>query len=148
MGEMSGSPVGGRHQTGAWKFDVRWNVGSICGKIRKAAQKIEHWDVTCIDYGKVLSSLRRHDFVFVDPPYVEAGGKCYKHSFDDGLHGKLAERLKRLKQPWALTYDDCAMIHELYDWARISDLSFKYFMSSAYRSGQEMKQGKEVLITP
>ncbi len=148
MGEMSGSPVGGRNQTGAWKFDVRWNIPSICKQIGKTTERIKDWKITCICYTEVLRSLRKDDFVFVDPPYVEAGHKCYKHAFDESNHAKLADTLRRLNHAWALTYDDNEMVHTLYPWAKISDLSFKYFMSSAYRSGQEMKQGNEVLITP
>lgn len=148
MGEMSGSPVGGKNQTGKWKFDVRWNTDSICRSIRKAARKIQSWDITCMDYRHVLKMLGKDDFVFVDPPYVEAGKKCYKHAFDEGDHRELAQRLKRLKQSWALTYDNCEMVHDLYAWATLHDLSFNYFMSSAYRSGQTMKQGNELLITP
>ncbi|RLB69024.1 MAG: hypothetical protein DRH04_05970 [Deltaproteobacteria bacterium] len=61
-------------------------------------------------------------------------------------HAVLADMLRFAKFDWALTYDYHPSIMELYSWASVYDLEFKYFMSSAYRSGGKMKTGKELLI--
>jgi DNA adenine methylase len=147
MGEMSGSPVGGRNQTGKWKFDCRWKPDLICKRIMAASELLSNTSVTNWNYIKVLEYAQARDFYFVDPPYVDAGTKCYKHSFTLNDHAQLAERMQRLKCDWAITYDYHPRILELYSWANVYDLEFKYFMSSAYRSGEKMKVGKELLIT-
>jgi len=147
MGEMSGSPVGGRNQTGKWKFDCRWNPTSICKSLRRAHNRLCDALLTCVDYEAVLGGCGSGNLMFVDPPYVDAGAKCYKHSFDMADHILLARALRRAEYKWILTYDYHPRILELYSWARIYDLEFKYFISSAYRSGEDMKIGKELLIT-
>lgn len=147
MGEMAASPVGGKNQTGKWKYDVRWNVPSITSMIRKVHKKIENWDLTCWPYEKVFHNVNPHDFVFIDPPYFEAGSKCYKNSFSPEQHQSLARRVWTLQTDFAVTYDNQPEIIEMYDWASIADLEFKYFMSTSRREGKEMKTGKELLIT-
>jgi DNA adenine methylase len=147
MGEMSGSPVGGKNQTGAWKFDCRWKPDLICKRIKDASELLEGVCLTNWDYQTVFRWLRKDDFVFIDPPYVDAGAKCYKHSFTMANHVALAKAVKSLRCEWAITYDYHPSIVEMYSWADVYDLEFKYFMSSAYRSGETMKVGKELLIT-
>jgi DNA adenine methylase len=147
MGEMSGSPVGGKNQTGKWKFDCRWKPDLICNRIRKVSEALTGAVVTNRTYAQVLQHTSARDFCFVDPPYVEAGAKCYKHSFTITDHSRLAAYMKNLKCDWAVTYDYHPRILELYDWAKVYSLEFNYFMSSAYRAGGKMKVGKELLIT-
>jgi len=148
MGEKSGSPVGGKNQTGKWKFDCRWNTDSICKNIAKASSVLRDAKVTHRKYPKVLSEARKGDLFFVDPPYVDAGVKCYKHSFTLKDHTQLANMLIALPCDWVLTYDYHPLVLELYSGlANIYDLEFNYFMSSAYSSGETMKIGKELLIT-
>lgn len=147
MGEMSGSPVGGKNQTGAWKFNCRWKPELICKRILKASQLLRGVNLSCVSYFKVFQHLRRDDFTFIDPPYVDAGSKCYKHSFSIDDHVELSKRVRKIKGEWALTYDYHPLILDLYSWANIYDLEFKYFMSSAYNKGETMKVGKELLIT-
>lgn len=148
MGEMSGSPVGGRNQTGKWKFDCRWKPNLICTRLRQAAALLAGVTITSKSYTQVLSKVKSSDLVFIDPPYVDAGSKCYKHSFTMKDHLRLAEMLKTLKCAWALTYDYHPEILRLYaSWAQVFNLKFNYFMSSAYRSGLDMKTGQELLIS-
>jgi DNA adenine methylase len=147
MGEMSGSPVGGKNQTGAWKYDCRWKPDLICKRIREVAEALRGCGLSAWDYQTVLAHARDDEFVFIDPPYVDAGAKCYKHSFTPEDHVTLAQRVRKLKCSWAITYDYHPLVVELYaPWAEVYDLEFKYFMSSAYRAGEAMKTGKELLI--
>jgi DNA adenine methylase len=147
MGEMSGSPVGGRKQTGKWKFDCRWKPDLICKRVMQTSELLSSAYVSDWTFPQVMKYATPRDFFFVDPPYVEAGKKCYKHSFTLDDHVRLAEYLKRLPCDWTLTYDYHPHVLGLYKWATIYDLEFNYFMSSAYRAGETMKVGKELLIT-
>lgn len=147
MGEMSGSPVGGRNQTGAWKYDCRWKPDLICKRIRKVAETLSDCCLSSWGYQSVLNYAGPFNFLFIDPPYVDAGTKCYKHSFTADDHVTLAQHVRKLKCDWAITYDYHPLVVELYaPWAEVYDLEFKYFMSSAYRAGDKMKTGKELLI--
>ncbi len=146
MGEMSGSPVGGRDQTGKWKFDCRWNPSSIESKIRKVANLLPSARITNLSYEDVLSECVEDDLVYIDPPYVVAGKKCYKHSFDASQHRQLRDYCTSLKSNWFMTYDNHPDIRELYSQFNVDDLSFKYWMSTRGRHGKEMKEGKELLI--
>lgn len=145
MGEKSGSPVGGKNQTGKWKFDCRWNVKGICKNIRKASKILENAAITCLPYEKVFSDAKDSDLFFIDPPYFGSGKKCYKHSSMD--HIDLSSCVKKLPCDWAVTYDTHEKVLEMYDWANVYDLEFNYFMSSAYNKGKCMKTGKELLVT-
>lgn len=147
MGEMSGSPVGGKNQTGKWKFDVRWKPALICKSIRKTHDFLKGTKLTRKSYTAILNYISDESLVYLDPPYVEAGRKCYKNSFTEDQHLDLAERLKNVKFRWFMTYDRHPLIEEAYDWASIQGLGFKYFMSSAYRNGKEMKDGSELFIS-
>jgi DNA adenine methylase len=147
MGEMSGSPVGGKHQTGKWKFDVRWKPDLICKSIMRVSEFLRGARITRHNYARVLDMLSGTFLVYLDPPYVEAGKKCYKHAFNEDDHRYLANRLKSVKFQWFMTYDNHPLVHELYPWASIQPFNFKYFMSSAYRSKDKMKDGSELLIT-
>jgi DNA adenine methylase len=147
MGEMSGSPVGGVNQTGKWKFDCRWNVESICKQICKASNLLIDSRVSNFDFDEVLLNTYPGDLCFIDPPYVEAGKKCYKHSFTMDEHKQLADLVKNLSCDWIVTYDSHPAIPDLYKGCGMYSLKFNYFMSSAYRSGDEMKKGEEILIS-
>jgi DNA adenine methylase len=146
MGEMSGSPVGGRHQTGEWKFDVRWKPDLICRSIRKTSDFLAGARLTGWSYERILDNVSSDYLLYLDPPYVDAGKKCYKYAFDETAHRELAVRLKGLKCRWFMTYDNDPLVHELYTWANVSPLSFKYFMSTAYRTQGTMKHGNELLV--
>lgn len=145
MGEKSGSPVGGKNQTGKWKFDCRWNVKSICKNIRKASKLLKNSEISCLSYDEVFSGADNSDLFFIDPPYFGSGKKCYKYSFID--HVDLSLRVKELPCDWVVTYDTHEKVLEMYGWANIYDLEFNYFMSSAYSKGENMKIGKELLVS-
>jgi DNA adenine methylase len=83
--------------------------------------------------------------VYLDPPYVEAGEKCYKHFFTDDDHRSLARDLKGVKWRWFMTYDNAALVRELYPDAE--EITLNYQMSSAYRAGKTLKPNTERLIT-
>ncbi len=148
MGEMASTPVGGNNQKGKkWKFDVRWNTKSICQSIRRVAEtiggrfEIDHYSVF-----DLLSKMPANALVYLDPPYVEAGKKCYKHFFTEEDHRRLRDYLIGVKKwRWFMTYDNAELVRNLYP--RYKEISLNYQMSSAYRAGQALKPNTELLIT-
>ena len=47
-------------------------------------------------------------------------GECTEH------HRRLAAKLKEMKQPWLLSYDDCPEVRALYSWAQIETVDVGY----------------------
>ncbi len=68
MGEKAASPVGGKHQTGAWQFNVRWNPDSICQSIRRVAGMFGDVRLTSYSVFKMLSMIQKGSLVYLDPP--------------------------------------------------------------------------------
>jgi DNA adenine methylase len=145
MGEMSGSPVGGKNQTGNWKFDVRWNPASICQSVRRVAKMFGECHITSLSVFNMLQEIPATALVYLDPPYVVAGGKCYKHAFTEEDHITLSEMLKKVKFQWFMTYDDAPLIRDLYE-GQIHEFTLNYQASSAYRKGEKLKPNTELFI--
>lgn len=147
MGEMAWSPAGGKNQTGKWKFDRHWNVNSICDQILKVSKAMKGAKVTCFKYQNVLQTKNKRVLLYVDPPYVEAGRKCYKHSFTEKDHRNLASLLVASIHKWIVSYDDHPLVQELYAGFNVMNLDLPYYMSSRGRKGQPLKKVGELLIT-
>lgn len=148
LGEMSGSPVGGREQKGAWKFDCRWNPDLICKRIMRVHELLAgRTQLFCEPYQKFFQRIGKSDWVYIDPPYVEGGPKCYKHSFDEDLHRRLANTLSVSKFKWFMTYDNVELVRELYDDCYIQEFNLKYAMSSTCRAGKKHRVANELLIS-
>jgi len=85
-------------------------------------------------------------FLFLDPPYFQSkklyGKKGVLHDFD---HEALAVELAKTKHKFLLTYDDCAEVRELYQWANIRMWSKKYGMTNV--GGKSSKSGAELFIS-
>jgi DNA adenine methylase len=58
-----------------------------------------------------LNEDRKDSLYFIDPPYVKAGARLYRHSTID--HLALFEQVSRLAGDFLMTYDDHAEIREL-----------------------------------
>jgi DNA adenine methylase len=145
MGEMSGSPVGGKNQTDAWKFNVRWNPDSICQAVRRVAKMFGDTTITSLSVFDMLPEIPKDALVYLDPPYVTAGGKCYKHAFTEEDHRDLSTALKSVKFNWFMTYDNNPLIKEIYE-GQIHEFTLNYQASSAYRKGEKLKSNTELFI--
>jgi len=152
MGEKAATPVGGKNQKNAdgskkkWKFDVRWNPQSICGSIRRVAKTVgDCFKLDSLSVFDLLLRIPDSALVYLDPPYVGAGEKCYKHYFTEDDHENLAKALRGARWRWFMTYDDSELVRELYPTCQ--EITLNYQMSSAYRAGQALKPNTELLIT-
>lgn len=117
-GILKGGVIGGKEQTGNYKLDCRFNKDDLIHKIQRihiyrevvrlskvdAAQCIEEW-------GK---SLPRRSLMNIDPPYYKRGQDLYLSFYKPDDHVQLAARIRELKKPWMLTYDDTPEIEGLY----------------------------------
>lgn len=117
---MGSGPIGGYNQEGKWKIDARFNKEGLSKKIRDIGKMRDKVSLTCldgIDFCKSLAQANHLEktFLFVDPPYVEAGGRLYHNGMNLAKHDALAEWLRSGAAPhWLLTYDDHPLVRENY----------------------------------
>jgi DNA adenine methylase len=83
-------------------------------EFRKCAMLLRQAKLRCADFGAILSSVRRGDFVFLDPPYVVAARRVFrqydKREFTQRDLNRLAKHLVKIDRRGAkfvLTYADC-----------------------------------------
>lgn len=116
-GILTGGVIGGLQQQGAYKIDARFNREALANRIRALSEIGDRITVTAKDGRTVIREYaRRADtFMYIDPPYVEAGSRLYQKSFDRHDHINLANTIKKTAPPyWLMTYDDSHLIKELY----------------------------------
>lgn len=144
---VGAGPIGGYNQAGNWKIDARFNalqlaerirwVGSVSGEITLTNED----GLTFLHRSLTRTPLERTLF-FVDPPYVQAGGRLYLNAMNEGKHIALSDILQNsLLRHWVLTYDDHPLIRSIYANQGITDLSVTYSL-------QNKRKEKEVLIMP
>ena len=139
-----GGVIGGLAQSGRWKIDARFNKDTLRDRLERIAAERERISVTGVDGIDLISTLDPEStFFFIDPPYFKKGPTLYLNGLNPGYHTRLANKLKSMSaSAWALTYDDCPEVRQLYDgWAAVHPFSLRY-------SAQQSREGREVLITP
>jgi len=89
------------------------------------------------------------EFLYLDPPYVmETENKEAIYGEDGKLHKgfdhmRLAQMLKEYKGRWVLSYLNVPSVQEMYDFATITEVTWRYTM----KPGGNRPQGKELVIT-
>lgn len=117
---LGSGPIGGYSQDGKWKIDARFNKAALASKIRRIGQLKESVFLTNLDglaFCRDLASKNVLDetLLFVDPPYVQAGGRLYFDGMTLAKHDALAEwLLSGAARHWILTYDDHPVVRDNY----------------------------------
>ena len=118
-------------------------------RIEEAGKKLEGSKLTNYDFSKIIRANGQQSeevFMFVDPPYFKADQKrAYTHSFTEKEHYRLVEELKKTDYAFCLTYDNCEEIKDLYDWANIKEVSWRYHTANSNKATRKM--GQELIIT-
>ncbi len=95
--------------------------------------------VECLDYRDALD-IHKDRFLYLDPPYAN-GGKLYgqrRDMHESFSHEELAAHLNK-RDGWVLSYNDCALIRDLYCGHCMIKPEWAYGMSAS-------KYSKELLI--
>lgn len=104
--------------------------------------------ITSVDYKEVITapSLGKEVILFLDPPYFKADQKrAYTFSFNENDHYELLNLLKKTPYKFCLTYDNCEEIKDMYSWANINEVEWRYHTSNSNKAARRM--GKELIIT-
>jgi DNA adenine methylase len=142
---MGAGPIGGYDQTGNWKIDARFNRVALAERVRWLGSMKDRIILTQEDALTFLSRAKNRlelnqTLFFVDPPYVTAGGRLYLNAMSEAKHIALSDMLQDGMLPhWVLTYDDHALVRNLYQEQTIKDLSVSYSL-------QKKRKEREVII--
>lgn len=120
-------------------------------KYLKSLEKIKNFNapnlsVECLSFEKVFE-LYPHDFYYLDPPYfLDGDSKMFKGIYPmrnfpvhhNGFnHALLAEKLKKHKGRFVLSYNDCEWVREAYKDYKILEPKWQYTMGQG-----EIRLGK------
>jgi DNA adenine methylase len=117
-------------------------------RIRKAGEKLEGVKITQYDFSEVITAppTGKTVFLFIDPPYYHSDQKrAYTHSFSIKDHYRLCKLLQNTSYYFCLTYDDCPEIRNMYSWANIHPVSWRYHTANSRKAKRKM--GRELIIT-
>lgn len=117
-GILNGGAIGGKHQTGAWKIDARYNVDELCHRIARIAKLRKRIVLTRKDAISLLVEdaprLPEKALIYLDPPYYRKGRDLYYDFYRHDDHVRVAEAIQKVAAPWIVSYDDVEPIHSMY----------------------------------
>ncbi len=139
-------PIGGMHQTGNYKIDVRFNKEELIERIKKIAKRRNDITLTNLDAVDILDNIQafypdlNELFIYLDPPYYKKGKELYLNNYDHQNHQMLANTIKNLHNlKWMISYDNTPEIRKMYSNYRMTTFDLNYTL-------QTKKFGSELLI--
>jgi DNA adenine methylase len=136
-GVLNAGPIGGMSQKGKYKIDARYNRSGLTSRLASLGKKASQILVSSCDGASIVDAYagRPDTFLYIDPPYVEAGSSLYLNAFTKKDHQSLsAAILRHPKGDWVVTYDDTQEIRKLYAGHSIRDYQLYYSAHKSIRS--------------
>jgi len=120
---------------------------AVIRRLGKLSSLLEGVRITNEDYSVLLHEPGEGVFIFLDPPYVTAGG--YLYGKRGGLHRqfsheRFAQECRRCPHSWLITYDDCDMVRNLFVGYEQVSWRLQYGMNNA--GGNRARPGDELFI--
>lgn len=116
-GILNAGVIGGLKQEGTYKIDARFNRHTLVERIQAIGSLAGRITVTDLDGRTVIQRYGSDSstFMYIDPPYVEAGSRLYLNAFDGRDHQALAAVVNDVDTAhWLMTYDKAPLIESLY----------------------------------
>lgn len=129
-----------------------WNK-SLPRNLKSAAKILKNVTVKNVSYSVVIHTYDPTSVIYLDPPYYcnsnfAETSKLYRHNFSVQDHEQLADELKKCRNKWILSYDDCPEIRTLFSSFNLNEAQWKYSgTSSCDGHSKDKKSGKELIIT-
>jgi DNA adenine methylase len=143
-------PIGGYHQKGDWKIDVRLNkvrqIDNI-NSIAKYSDKIKLYNLDALEFiSKFIND--NESFIYLDPPYYVKGSKLYRNFYMHEDHVNIKRLLENYRHcNWIVSYDDTIQIREIY--SDFKPLSYTLNYSAGKKSkGKEVVYLSDTIIRP
>lgn len=129
-------------------FTRRFTFSNI-RKLRPLSDLLRGVTITNESYESMILEDGKDVFIYLDPPYWRSrksklygkNGDLHK-SFD---HRQFAEKMKKCRHRWLITYDDSDLIRQFFAFANVFTWKMHYGMSNVNRS--KVRRGKELFIT-
>lgn len=117
-GVLNAGVIGGKAQAGRYKIDARFNRETLAQRVRAIGSLRELIEVSAQDGRTIIRkySKRKTAFLYIDPPYVQAGSQLYLNAFEARDHEALAAAVDGIGAAhWLMTYDQSPYIERLYE---------------------------------
>ncbi|CAH6875403.1 Site-specific DNA-methyltransferase (adenine-specific) [Vibrio chagasii] len=142
-GIIKAGVIGGLEQNGNYLLDCRYPKDKLVEKVQAIAERRSDIVLTNLDathfIEEYLPNIDGKCLVNVDPPYYVKGKGLYQNFFVHDDHYRLYESVKRMQQPWIVTYDDTPEICGIYAEFEPQHFGLTY-------TAQTKKKGSEVII--
>lgn len=145
-GVIMGGPIGGLSQSGPYKIDCRFNKSEVVKKIEEIALLKNRISIFNYDASELITNQLQGiidtAFFNIDPPYVIKGSRLYTNYFKELDHRNLKKVISQHLSdiPWIITYDDCALIREIYSQYHMLGYGIQHNVGRSF-------EGKELVIT-
>lgn len=116
-GVLRGGVIGGLAQAGHYKMDARFNRQTLAERILALGALADRITVSDLDGRTVIRQYAHNPsvFMYIDPPYVQAGSQLYLNAFDTYDHQALARIVDEIDcSHWVMTYDVAPLVQKLY----------------------------------
>ena len=116
-GVLNAGVIGGQDQTGNYKIDARFNRDTLAERLASIGDLAARIEVSDLDGRSVIRNYQDDPsaFLYIDPPYVQAGSQLYLNAFEGRDHEALAQVVHQVAAAhWLMTYDNATLIQRLY----------------------------------
>lgn len=116
-GVLNAGVIGGKAQGGRYRIDARFNRATLTGRLTAIGEMAGCIDVTDLDGRSIIQQYggQTSTFMYIDPPYVQAGSQLYLNAFEGRDHQALARIVQEISTAhWLLTYDLTPFVERLY----------------------------------
>ncbi|MBN9152400.1 MULTISPECIES: DNA adenine methylase [Microbacterium] len=116
-GILNAGVIGGQRQDGNYKIDARFNRATLVERLTAIGDLAARITVSDLDGRTVIQRYAKDNqaFMYIDPPYVQAGSQLYLNAFDGRDHKALAAIVNTVDAAhWLMTYDTAPLIENLY----------------------------------
>lgn len=116
-GILNAGVIGGQRQEGRYKIDARFNRETLIDRLTAIGELAHRITVTNLDGRTVIQQYTDDEnaFMYIDPPYLQAGSQLYLNAFDGRDHKALAAVVNAVDRAhWLMTYDRAPLIENLY----------------------------------
>lgn len=146
-GILNAGVIGGKQQRGTYRIDARFNRGTLVGRIAALGLLADKITLHNLDGRDVIEHYGNESeaLIYIDPPYVAAGGSMYLNAFDARDHEALATHIHCIPTAhWLLTYDDHLLIRNLYRDDFMADLEITYSATKPGKATELLVASPEV----
>lgn len=140
-GILNGGVIGGLDQTGPWKIDARFPRNDLITRIESIAARrnqirIRNWDAVRF-ITEYTERMPVRSLIYCDPPYFHKADRLYYNHYKEADHAEVARIIQtQLKQPWVVSYDECADVRSLYRNRNRFSYRLQYNAAKAYKGAE------------